>query len=228
MVRLGEAHADGESTVQAMMAAKRGLIVSLIGAVHGRCVASRRSTVLARSVSELLEEGDRVLDVGCGDGEIDALIMTQQPGIRIEGLDILVRPHARIPVKMFDGSKLPCADKSWDVVMFLDVLHHTTNPIDLLREALRVARRSVLIKDHLAGGWWSRMILGFMDWVGNRPHGVKLEYEYWSAAQWAELWARLALRPAYMGMDLGLYPVPFKWLFERGYHFLALLRHAEP
>jgi 2-polyprenyl-3-methyl-5-hydroxy-6-metoxy-1,4-benzoquinol methylase len=35
---------------------------------------------------------------------------------------------------------------SFDVVMFVDVLHHTKDPMVLLREARRVARRAIVVK----------------------------------------------------------------------------------
>jgi hypothetical protein len=36
-----------------------------------------------------------------------------------------------------------------DLIANVDVLHHTTEPMILLREASRVARQVILIKDHL-------------------------------------------------------------------------------
>ncbi len=203
---------------------KQNPIISLVGSMHSRCVASRRSRVLAQRVGELLKDGERVLDVGSGDGEIDSLIMAERPSITIEGLDVMVRTQTQIPVKRFDGLHLPFDDKSWDVVMFVDVLHHTTHQVQLLREASRVARRGVLIKDHLAESWWAHAVLRFMDWVGNRPHGVNLEYEYWSRARWAAVWNSLHLTATGLHTDLGLYPRPFHLIFERGYHFTALLQ----
>ncbi len=47
------------------------------------------------------------------------------------------------PAVEFDGLTLPLADHSVDVVLFVDVLHHTADPLILLREAARVARRHV-------------------------------------------------------------------------------------
>ena len=36
--------------------------------------------------------------------------------------------------------------------MFTDVLHHTSEPKVLLREAMRVARETILVKDHTCDG----------------------------------------------------------------------------
>ena len=55
--------------------------------------------------------------------------------------------------------------------MFVDVLHHTDDPMVLLREAGRVASGFVLIKDHTQNGILAGRRLRFMDWVGNARHG---------------------------------------------------------
>src|SRR5437763_17176570 len=111
---------------------------SLVGILHDQFVFGRRTRILADSLATLIPRGARVLDVGCGDGTIDQLILARRPDISIEGIDPLVRAQARIPVRSFDGSNIPYPDRSFDVVMFVDVLHHTRDPRILLREAARV------------------------------------------------------------------------------------------
>src|SRR5947209_18014149 len=79
------------------------------------------------------------------------LIMEQRPDVSIEGIDPLVRPSTHIPVRSFDGERIPHSDSSFDAVMFVDVLHHTSNPLLLLREAVRVGRM-ILFIDYLRNG----------------------------------------------------------------------------
>ena len=108
----------------------------------------------------------------------------------MSGIDVLVRPETKIPVQPFDGQRIPFADGAFDAVSFVDVLHHTDDPIVLLREAVRVAKTAVVIKDHLADGVLARPTLRFMDWVGNAGHGVVLPYNYWTQPQWSRAFAR--------------------------------------
>ena len=196
--------------------------LKLLGAAHAKLVFGRRVQVLAAHLGPLLPPQGRILDVGCGDGSLDRLIMDQHP-VQIEGLDVLRRPHTHIPVTLFDGTHMPYADNSVDAVLFVDVLHHTPDPMQLLREAQRVARRCVVIKDHCADGWLAVPTLRFMDWVGNAPHGVVLPYHYWTEQRWREAFASLSLSLEHWQPRLGLYPPPAAWLFERQLHFVARL-----
>lgn len=198
--------------------------MGLIDSIHGGYVFKRRVQVLSRHLSELLPKDAKVLDVGCGDGLIAKLIMERRPDLTIEGIDVLVRPQTHVPVKAFDGTVIPHADKSFDAVMFVDVLHHTDDPLVLLREAVRVARQAVVLKDHCMDGFLAGPTLRFMDWVGNARHGVVLPYNYWPESRWEQAFRELTLTPEDYRPRPGLYPFPASLLFERSLHFLARLR----
>jgi len=107
--------------------------------------------------------------------------------------------------------------------MFVDVLHHTKDPLVLLGEARRVSRRWIVIKDHFRDGFLANETLRFMDWVGNARYGVALPYNYWSSQQWTDGFTRLGLTTAKQILGLGLYPFWANWLFGRGLHFVVLL-----
>jgi ubiquinone/menaquinone biosynthesis C-methylase UbiE len=187
-------------------------------------VFSRRVDVLTRRLSRILPQNAQVLDVGCGDGTIAARLVEALPGISLQGIDVLVRPDTKVLVTAFDGQTVPFPDKSFDVVMFVDVLHHTDNPTVLLREAVRVARRAVVIKDHLLEGLLAGPTLRFMDYVGNARHGVVLPYNYWPRKRWEQAFHELNLNIEEWWDDLGLYPWPVNMLFGRSLHFIARLR----
>jgi len=197
--------------------------MSCLDTLHGRLVFERRVRVLAAHLARLLPSQASVLDVGCGDGRVARALMDHRPDTRLQGIDVLVRPQTFIPVMAFDGAHIPYPDGQFDVVMFVDVLHHTTDPMVLLREAARVARRALLIKDHCRDGWLAEPTLRFMDWVGNARHGVTLPYNYWSWERWQTAWQELGLRPTTCIRQLGLYPPPASWFFDRSLHFIALL-----
>jgi SAM-dependent methyltransferase len=198
--------------------------LSWIGKWHHRFVFRRRVRVLAQMLAEQIPERASVLDVGCGDGTIGSLIQELRPDVAIQGIEFLMRPGCKIECRSFDGSTLPFPDGSFDVCLFVDVLHHTRDPLVLVREAVRVSRSSVLIKDHLDENFMDHITLRFMDWVGNRPHGVVLTYNYQSSKQWNEHFSNCGLTQAYCTKELPLYPPPFSLLLGRGLHFISLLK----
>jgi SAM-dependent methyltransferase len=194
----------------------------MLGAIHGKLVFDRRIQRLAAAIAERLPRDARVLDVGCGSGDLALLVMQIRPDVRIEGIDVLVRPDTAIPVHAYDGSHIPFPDNMFDAAMVIDVLHHTDDPGAVLAEIARVAPK-VIIKDHFRDGVAAGLTLRFMDWVGNAAHGVRLPYNYLSQREWRSVWNRLQLGASAVTTRLALYPRPFSWFFDRGLHFVAVL-----
>ena len=196
--------------------------LTTLGEVHGKVVHARRSAVLAKHFAELLPKGHSVLDVGCGDGLIDSLVLEHRRDLTINGVDVLVRPHARISVTHYDGRDLHFPDAAFDTVLFSDILHHTESPPAILKDAVRVARQCVVIKDHLVKGWLARATLRFMDFVGNAPHGVVLPYNYFTPPQWADVLQECRLVARTVRNNLGRYPPWGDVFFGRSLHFVGI------
>lgn len=202
--------------------------MSAIGVLHEKLVFNRRVEVLADCFAQLAPRSARVVDVGCGDGLVAAVLQRRRPDLIISGIDVLPRSHTHIPVEMFDGSRIPFDDQSFDVVLFSDVLHHTADPAILLCEARRVAKDSVLIKDHNRNGLLAGARLRLMDWVGNARFGVALPYNYWTERQWHDAWREIGLYSEHLITNLGLYPSPADWIFGAKLHFAVRLKKCAP
>lgn len=194
--------------------------------LHRRLVANNRTSRLARVLAELVDRdrGQIGLDIGCGDGALSNQIELLAPNVRLTGTDVLARPDALIPVIEYNGTRLSFPDKSFDFCMLVDVLHHTPEARIVLKEACRVTRQFVLIKDHYCENHFDRLTLRFMDWVGNRAYGVALPYNYLSKAQWRSSFQACNLTALHINEHLSLYGWPGSMLFERGLHFVAKLR----
>jgi ubiquinone/menaquinone biosynthesis C-methylase UbiE len=97
----------------------------------------------------------RVLEVGCGGGELAARLFGRPAGgrpIAYTGIDIspaqVEAAQARLPgqtVRVGSAYSLPFPDRSFDLVVLCEVLEHLDRPADGLDEAVRVAGGHVLV-----------------------------------------------------------------------------------
>jgi ubiquinone/menaquinone biosynthesis C-methylase UbiE len=98
-----------------------------------------------------IHAGDRVLDLGCGTGDVALLAKQRQPEARVVGLDPDARALARarakaaragveIELERGFGDALPFADASFERVVSALMLHHLTPELEraTLREVMRV------------------------------------------------------------------------------------------
>ena len=194
--------------------------------LHESYVFGRRVRRLSALLADLMPTGARCLDVGSGSGEIDRAILDRRPDLYLRGVDIVARDGAAVSTETFDGATLPNSDDSYDVVQFVDVLHHVENPASLLLEAIRVTRRFVVIKDHLLEGILAEPTLRFMDRVGNRRFGVPLPFRYLTRREWHDLFQTTNLSVDVWIGALRLYPWPASVVFDRSLHFVARLAIA--
>lgn len=202
--------------------------MGLIDRVHGEYVHDRRTTVLRDVLSPWIPPGARVLDVGCGDGLLASRIAQARPDVALEGVDVLVRSDVRIPVRPFDGLRIPYPDRAFDAVLLVDVVHHAEEPETLLLETARVCRGVVLLKDHTCEGFLAGPTLRFMDRIGNLRHGVDIPGNYWPEARWRAALPRLGFRIETWTGDVPLYPAWAAWWFGRSLHFAARLTPSLP
>lgn len=197
--------------------------MKLIEQIHGNYIHGRRVESLKRGLLSVLPSSGKLLDIGCGDGLLASRIAAERTELSIEGIDVLVREDTHIPVTAFDGQRFPYADNSFDAVMFVDVLHHTDNPQQLLAEAKRVSRECIVLKDHNCNGLLAHSTLRFMDRVGNQRFGVELPYNYLSRQQWQTLFQNVGLSETEYLAHIDLYPLLLKPFFERQLHFINRL-----
>jgi SAM-dependent methyltransferase len=98
------------------------------------------------------ERPRRVLEVGCGEGIVLAAMAARLPGTRFDGLELdettLEQARTRCPGARLvrgDACELPFEDRSFDLVVCLEVLEHLPEPARALRELKRVARSGCLL-----------------------------------------------------------------------------------
>ena len=149
---------------------------------------------LASQLVSLCEDGARILDVGCNDGHVAALMVERKPSLKIVGVDVQADKPAMIERRVYDGRNLPFPDDSFDVAMVNDVLHHITDMGALLKEMARVSKRYIIIKDHQKLGFFSHIWLSLADYLGNVPYGIPCVFNYKSLREWKHLFNELNLK----------------------------------
>jgi ubiquinone/menaquinone biosynthesis C-methylase UbiE len=196
-----------------------------------RSVYESRIRALVQCLTPFLRSGDQVLDVGCGGGALGRALMDSAdspPNVTVTGLERVRRGNEMIHVDEYDGAAIPRADKSVDVVIVADVLHHEAEPDKLLAECTRISRRLIIIKDHKPDGPFGHARICLMDWAANDPYSVPCLYRYQTLKEWRDTAARHGLQIDREWTRLRLYPFPY-WLFftDRLQYMVVLRRNGD-
>ena len=131
-------------------------------------------------IAELVPAGSRVLDLGCGNGELLVHLREHRGcsgyGIEIADADVLAcqqRGVNVIQLNLEEGLAL-FDDGSFDVVLQLDTLQHLRNTEKMLRETARVGRIGIVSFPNFAH-WPNRLhVIG-----GRMPVTRVLPYQWY-------------------------------------------------
>ncbi len=131
-------------------------------------------------IAELVPPGSRVLDLGCGNGELLAHLRDARQctgyGIEIADANVLActqRGVNVIQLNLEEGLAL-FEDQSFDVVLQLDTLQHLRNTEKMLRETARVGRIGIVSFPNFAH-WPNRLhVVG-----GRMPVTRLLPYQWY-------------------------------------------------
>lgn len=128
-------------------------------------------------IARLEVASGRLLDVGCGPGNIALKIARRLPQMRVTGVDFSLNMvlagraaaatqqlSSRVDFLAGDAKKLPFADRTFDFVLSNSVLHHLHDPMGMLNEMRRAVKPGgvVLLRDlrrpgrltHQLHAWW--------------------------------------------------------------------------
>jgi methionine biosynthesis protein MetW len=101
-------------------------------------------------IADLVPPGSRVLDLGCGDGTLLALLRDRRGcrgyGVELDDAKVLAGVQRGVNVlqrNLEEGLSL-FEDNSFDVVLQLDTLQNLRNTEDMLRETARVGRIGIV------------------------------------------------------------------------------------
>ena len=143
-------------------------------------------------VKEFIKSDEKILDLGCGSG-ILAKTLKEKYNLDILGIDIKDRRIFQIPFQIYDGEKIPFPNDFFDVVLISFVLHHTEDPISILREAKRVGKRIIIFED-LSEGIFGK-IYCFFHWIfWNLFFGKSPKFNFYTTKEWVKIFKNLGLK----------------------------------
>jgi methionine biosynthesis protein MetW len=132
-------------------------------------------------IADLIPEGARVLDVGCGDGELLELLQDQRHidgrGVEISqrGVNECVARGLSVIQGDADKDLVYYPDKGFDFALLSQTLQATRNPREVLEHLLRIGDRAIVSFPNF-GHWRVRFSLFFR---GKMPVTKELPYTWY-------------------------------------------------
>ncbi len=139
-----------------------------------------RDRALDMHIAAWVREGDSVLDLGCGEGDL-LVKLKREKSIRERGVEIdgravtesIARGLSVVHDDLEDALKCQ-ADEAFDVVILNQVITTVNNPIDILEQSVRVGRRVVVTFPNFAH--WKNPFNLFLS--GRLPVTASLPYQW--------------------------------------------------
>jgi methionine biosynthesis protein MetW len=129
-----------------------------------------------------INQGERVLDLGCGDGALLAHLKKAKQiagyGMEIDTQNILKCVEKNVDVIHQDLNEglAYVDDKSFDTVIMTQSLQQTKAPDQVLREMVRIGKRAIVTFPNF-GHWTTRIYLGLR---GKMPMSEVIPYRWYN------------------------------------------------
>ncbi|TGN18458.1 methionine biosynthesis protein MetW [Leptospira idonii] len=101
-------------------------------------------------IANLVQQGQRVLDLGCGNGEL--MVILKSKGVKVQGIEKddsciiqCVKRGLYVHHGDIDDGLQHHLDKSFDYVILNQTIQQTLNPGAIIKECLRIGKKVVIV-----------------------------------------------------------------------------------
>jgi ubiquinone/menaquinone biosynthesis C-methylase UbiE len=152
-----------------------------------------RENEVVRKLAPWLEPGQSFLDLGSGTGLVARRLahLTRSDATGCDAFEFDNRVDMQF-LRQTDPLRVPADDRSFDVVIMCFVLHHVPSWDDQLivaAEAMRVARKRVLILEDTPFNKIDLLFNKGWDWALNQRHGIPVPFTFRSRDEWSRLFS---------------------------------------
>lgn len=185
-----------------------------------KSVEEKESELSENKYKIILKEilGDSILDIGSGPGILADLIR-KRTRKNLVLVDVVNFNKSPLPFLLYNGKRLPFNNKMFDTVLLIVVLHHCDDPLAVLKEAIRVSRKRIIIIESVYLNERGKEINKFFDWFTNRiilKREINLPFNYHSPKEWEETFKQNNL-DIKLNKDLGWTQQPlspkYRWFY---------------
>jgi 2-polyprenyl-3-methyl-5-hydroxy-6-metoxy-1,4-benzoquinol methylase len=154
----------------------------------------KRAEKISNIIYPFLSRGGKILDLGCGDMLV-AESLKKKLDLEIVGIDVIDANLTSLPLKLYNGVKIPFDNKSFDITYISFVLHHTKNIEKLLSESIRITKKRIIILEDVYEDKLDLLMTKFWDF-GNilTSLSMDLPLNFKREREWVRLFGKLKVK----------------------------------
>ncbi len=159
-----------------------------------RKIIEAKAETVGKEIANFIENGENVLDFGCGDMTISDVIKNKRK-IGLTGVDNVDYNLTKNRLILYDGKKIPFKNSNFDTVVSSLVFHHCDDPEAALRECVRVSRKKIIVIEDYYKNTLGKILTKAVDWIANRIQSgeINIPFNFKSVSEWERTFSKNGL-----------------------------------
>lgn len=144
-----------------------------------------KAEAVGGEIARFIENGESVLDFGCGDMTISNVIKNKRK-VSLTGIDNVDYNLTKNRLILYDGKKIPFKNSNFDTVVSSLVFHHCDDPEAALKECIRVSRKKIIVIEDYYKSSFGKFLTKAVDWIANRLQSseINIPFNFKSVQEW--------------------------------------------